>query len=86
MAGTIGFELADGFATYLGWLIPWGIPLTLLADNTDDIAEAQRQLVRIGIERPTGVASSGLDNWAGDADRRTYPSSHSRTLSRTPHP
>lgn len=72
MAGTIGIELADGFATYLGWLIPWGMPLTLLADDPDDIREAQRQLVRIGIERPTGAASSGLDDWAGDADRRSY--------------
>jgi rhodanese-related sulfurtransferase len=72
MAGTIGVELADGFATYLGWLIPWGMPLTLLADNLADILEAQRQLVRIGIERPTGAASSGLENWAGDADRRSY--------------
>jgi rhodanese-related sulfurtransferase len=72
MAGTIGVELADGFATYLGWLIPWGMPLTLLADKPDDVLEAQRQLVRIGIERPTGAASSGLENWAGDADRRDY--------------
>jgi hydroxyacylglutathione hydrolase len=72
MAGTISVELADEFATYLGWLIPWGMPLTLLADNPDDIGEAQRQLVRIGIDRPTGAASSGLENWVGGADRRHY--------------
>ena len=73
MAGTIGIELADGFATYLGWLMPWGMPITLLADSQDDIVEAQRQLVRIGIDRPAGAASSGLDHWAGDAERRSYP-------------
>src|SRR5690606_33572110 len=28
VAGTIGIELADAFATYLAWLLPWGMPLT----------------------------------------------------------
>jgi hydroxyacylglutathione hydrolase len=73
MAGTIGIELADGFATYLGWLIPWGMPLTLLADNADEILDAQRQLVRIGIDRPAGASSHGLESWVGNADRRSYP-------------
>lgn len=73
MAGTIGIELAEGFATYLGWLIPWGMPLTLLGDNADDVLEAQRQLVRIGIDRPAGASSRGLESWAGRADRRSYP-------------
>jgi hydroxyacylglutathione hydrolase len=48
--GTFGFELSDSFATYLGWLIPWGTPLTVLADGEADVAAAQRQLARIGID------------------------------------
>jgi hydroxyacylglutathione hydrolase len=48
--GTFAFELSDSFATYLGWLIPWGMPLTLLADAPYKIARAQRQLARIGID------------------------------------
>jgi rhodanese-related sulfurtransferase len=49
------------------------MPLTLLADNADDILEAQRQLVRIGIDRPTGASSHGLESWVGNAGRRSYP-------------
>ncbi len=48
--GTFSFELSDSFATYLGWLIPPGMPLTLLADTPLKISRAQRQLSRIGIE------------------------------------
>ncbi len=54
--GTVGVELSRPFATYIGWLIPWGAPITLMSDSPEQIAEAQRQLVRIGIERPAGAA------------------------------
>lgn len=72
IAGTIGVELSDSFSTYLGWLLPWGMPITLLADTFDEISEAQHQLVRIGIDRPAGAGDGGLDLWAPDADRSTY--------------
>ena len=73
IAGTIGIELGDSFSTYLAWLLPWGMPLTLLADSKDDIAEAQRQLVRVGLDRPAGAATGDPDSWAPDADRSSYP-------------
>lgn len=72
VVGTIGVELADAFSTYLAWLLPWGMPVTLLADEPDHIAEAQRQLVRVGIDRPAGAASGGIDRWAPDLDRSSY--------------
>jgi len=72
LAGTINVELGDGFSTYLAWLLPWGMPLTLLADDASSIAEAQRQLVRVGIDRPAGAATGDLASWSPDADRLTY--------------
>ena len=33
VAGTLSFDLDGSFATYLGWLIPWGTPLTLLGQT-----------------------------------------------------
>jgi glyoxylase-like metal-dependent hydrolase (beta-lactamase superfamily II)/rhodanese-related sulfurtransferase len=54
--GTVAIELADPFATYLGWTVPWGVPITLIGDSTDQVAEAQRQLVRIGIDQLAGAA------------------------------
>ena len=73
IAGTIGIELGDPFATYLGWLIPWGTPLTLLGDTPTQVAAAQRQLVRIGIDRPSGAATGGPERWSASDDHRNYP-------------
>ncbi len=72
VVGTIGIELADGFSTYLGWLVPWGMPITLLADSAEEITDAQRQLVRIGIDRPSGAARGGLERWGHGAEWRSY--------------
>ena len=62
--GTLNFGIDGGFATYLGWLIPWGTPLTLLGESAEDVAEAQRELVRIGIDRPAAHATGTPDDWA----------------------
>ena len=56
LAGTLGFELSGSFVTYLGWLYTWGAPLTLIGDDHDQIADARRELVRIGIDNLTGSA------------------------------
>ena len=72
VSGSVNVQLADAFATYLAWTMPWGMPITLLADDPDDIAEAQRQLVRVGIDRPAGAADGGIDRWSGDTDRSSY--------------
>ena len=74
LTGTIGIELADQFSTYLGWLIPWGTPITLLGETEEQVADAQRQLVRIGIDRPSGASTGdGPAAWAPDHDRASYP-------------
>ncbi len=65
VAGTFSFPLESNFATYLGWLIPWGTPLTLLGESAQQVAEAQRELVRIGIDRPAAAATGGPADWAG---------------------
>ncbi len=69
LAGSIGIALGQQFSTYLGWLIPWGTPLTLIGDSADQVADAQRQLVRIGIDRLAGAAVGAPGELAaGDGD------------------
>ncbi|KQU64168.1 MBL fold metallo-hydrolase [Phycicoccus sp. Root101] len=63
VTGTLNFGLDGQFATYLGWLIPWGTPLTLLGDSPQQVAEAQRELVRIGIDHLAGAATGTPDQW-----------------------
>ncbi len=61
--GTLNIGLDGQFSTYLGWLIPWGTPLTLLGDTPDQVAEAQRELVRIGIDELEGSATGEPSTW-----------------------
>jgi len=73
VAGTLSFDLDGSFATYLGWLIPWGTPLTLLGRTPEQVAEAQRELVRIGIDRPAAAAAGSPGTWADGQPLRSYP-------------
>ncbi len=53
--GSLSFGIDGSFATYFGWLFPYGEKLMLVSDRKDDVAYAQRELVRIGIDRPDGA-------------------------------
>jgi len=64
--GTLNFGLDGSFTTYLGWLIEWGTPLTLLGETAADVTQAQRELVRIGIDRPAAHATGGPQDWTPD--------------------
>ncbi|MEP7201667.1 MAG: MBL fold metallo-hydrolase [Ilumatobacteraceae bacterium] len=74
LVGTVNIEVGDSFATYLGWTIRWGTPVTLVGDSAAEVEEAQRQMVRIGIDRPAGRAEGGLDVWAAGGVVRSYRS------------
>ncbi|MFH8371001.1 rhodanese-like domain-containing protein [Streptomyces sp. NPDC018031] len=69
VAGSFNFEGDGSLATYLAWLIPWGKPVTLLAESPDRFADAQRELARVGIDRPGGAATGDPERWvrAGQA-------------------
>lgn len=69
--GTLNFGLDGAFATYLGWLITWGTPITLLGETAEDVAAAQRELVRIGIDRPAAQASGCPEDWS-DRDPSSF--------------
>ncbi|MEX2290234.1 MAG: rhodanese-like domain-containing protein [Mycobacteriales bacterium] len=64
--GSYSFDANGNMVTFLGWLIPWGTPLTLIADSPEQVAEAQRELVRIGIDRPAAQATAPVEQLAGE--------------------
>lgn len=70
--GTFGFDARDNVVTYLGWLIPWGTPLTLLGDSPEQVAEVQRELARIGIDRPAAQATAPVEQLSGDQPLSHY--------------
>lgn len=72
LGGTLGFELSDSFVTYLGWLYSWGSPLTLIGDDQSQIADARRELARIGVDNLTGSAVDDIRSLTGDEPLRSY--------------
>ncbi|HUY57028.1 MAG TPA: MBL fold metallo-hydrolase [Candidatus Micrarchaeaceae archaeon] len=58
LAGTVNFPIGDQLATYVGWVIPWGAPLTLLSSSRELVTRARRDLARIGIDGLAGWSSA----------------------------
>ena len=74
VAGSFNFEADGKIATYLAWMIPWGKPVSLLAESSKQLAAAQRELVRVGIDRPAAAAIGEPASWAPDGESlRTFP-------------
>lgn len=72
LAGTYGFELSGSFVNYLGWLYTWGAPLTLIGEDAQQVADAQRELARIGVDRLTGSATGDIGALADGQGLRSY--------------
>ncbi|MFC8266030.1 rhodanese-like domain-containing protein [Streptomyces cinereoruber] len=68
VAGSFNFEADGKLATYLAWMVPWGKPVTLLAESAGQLAAAQRELVRVGIDRPAAAATGGPGAWIRDGE------------------
>ncbi|WP_405655682.1 rhodanese-like domain-containing protein [Streptomyces sp. RK9] len=74
VVGSFNFEAEGKLATYLAWLIPWGTPVTLLSDSPRRLADAQRELVRVGIDRPAAAATGDPGGWVRAGERLgTFP-------------
>lgn len=83
LAGTVSIMLGQQFSTYTGWVIPWGAPITLIGENFAQVAQAQRQLVRIGIDHLAGAATGALDDLVADVPLRSYEQATFDDVART---
>jgi rhodanese-related sulfurtransferase len=75
--GSVNIELNTGFASYVGWVLPFDAPLLLVlpAPAEHGLQEAVTQLVRIGWRRLEGWLDGGIGAWrAGGGELRAYPS------------
>ncbi|MGW8884540.1 rhodanese-like domain-containing protein [Streptomyces sp. NPDC055749] len=68
VSGAFNFEIEGQLATYLAWMIPWGKPVTLLAQSAEDITRAQRELALVGIDRPAAAAVGGPSDWGAQGE------------------
>ncbi|MGH8837401.1 MAG: MBL fold metallo-hydrolase [Actinomycetes bacterium] len=63
--GSVNIELNAGFASYLGWLVPFDAPILLILPEPSDqaLTDAMTQLVRIGWGRVVGHLAGGVERW-----------------------
>ncbi|MGC4983982.1 rhodanese-like domain-containing protein [Streptomyces sp. DT193] len=69
VAGAVNFEADGQLAVYLAWLLPWGRPVTLLADSPEQLAHAQRELAQVGVDRPAAAAIGSPADWLREGER-----------------
>ncbi len=65
IAGSIGIPLRNDFGVWAGWVTPYPSPLVLVAHPGQDLEEARRQLLRIGLDDVRGVIWD-LTPWSGE--------------------
>ncbi|CCB75443.1 putative Hydroxyacylglutathione hydrolase [Streptantibioticus cattleyicolor NRRL 8057 = DSM 46488] len=70
LPGTVNFDASGALATFLGWLVPFDAPLTLLAADHNDLQAARNELLRIGYDH---LAAAAIGNPSGAAPRRGLP-------------
>lgn len=70
--GTVGIELGSQFATYFGWVLPWGEPVTLLGESAEQVEEAQRQVSRIGVDALAGASTTPVAELADGDGTHDY--------------
>jgi len=55
--GSVGIEMANDFASWAGWLLPYNEPVAIVADANQDVVEAIVQLAQIGFDSVVGVVT-----------------------------
>lgn len=64
--GAVSIPLRGQFATWLGWLLPAGVPLGFVLAGGQDPAEVAWQAVKIGYENLAGQLDGGMAAWQAD--------------------
>lgn len=62
--GAISNVLRDGFATWLGWLVPPDVAVIFVLAAGQDPAEVAWQAAKIGYDHLAGRLDGGMDAWA----------------------
>jgi len=58
-----GIRVDAPLTTWAGWLIPFGSRIALVAESTDQLLAATRQLICIGYDGLVGYLNGGIEAW-----------------------
>ncbi|MFN2502962.1 MAG: rhodanese-like domain-containing protein [Acidimicrobiales bacterium] len=72
--GSVSIALRPQFASWLGWVVPFGAPVVFVVDDDSHVAELARQAREVGYDQLLGVLGSGVEAWASAGyDLETTP-------------
>ena len=63
LPGALSIPLRGQFATWLGWLVPPGVPLCFVLGPGQDPAEVAWQSLKVGYEQLAGQLAGGMSAW-----------------------
>ena len=63
IAGVYHIELRPAFASWVGWVVPFGTPIIIISDTNLVHEYAVRQLIRIGYDDLRGYLDGGMEAW-----------------------
>jgi glyoxylase-like metal-dependent hydrolase (beta-lactamase superfamily II)/rhodanese-related sulfurtransferase len=63
--GSLNVPLEESFASYVGWLLPFGTTIALVVPDDASLVEATTQLFRIGFGPVAGRLDGGIEAWRG---------------------
>ncbi|MDP3968381.1 MAG: MBL fold metallo-hydrolase [Nocardioides sp.] len=72
LPGSVNIGSDGQFVTYLGWILPYDAPVTLLGETPEQVAEAQREMVRIGRD-PAAHATGKPEEWTEGGPVGSFP-------------
>jgi hydroxyacylglutathione hydrolase len=67
-----GIPLGSSLSTWVGWVVPFGSPVVLVADDPVGREEAILQLIRIGYDELRGYLEGGIGAWRAAG----FPTTH----------
>ena len=63
IAGAFGLAGSQSLSTWASWTLPYNTPLLLVGVDHEQLAEAVRSLVRVGLDDVRGYLLGGIDTW-----------------------
>lgn len=71
---SVSIALRPQFASWLGWVVPFGEPVVFVVDDATDVGELVLQAHSVGYDQLLGVLAGGVERWASTChDLETTP-------------
>jgi hydroxyacylglutathione hydrolase len=73
---SFGIGAGTSVSTWASWVVPYDVPLLLVAQGRDEAEAAVRSLVRVGLDAVRGYLAGGFESWI----RAGYPLAQTRQM------